>query len=177
MVLPPDYALSLLPGDVLLYSGTGPLSRYIRWRTSSRFSHCEVFDGDGHTVASRDGIGVGRYPLRTSQLSLVLRLHDSVPFDLRAARAWADTVMGQGYDFWGLTSFTIAEWQGRENQKQFCSEFGARYFRHGIAGALGIDDGDRKALHAVGRDPWRGKNADGIPPQGFDDSPFFIERF
>ena len=40
-------------GDLLLYSGSGMFSKLIRIKTWSRYSHCEVVDGFGLSVASR----------------------------------------------------------------------------------------------------------------------------
>ena len=166
----------LQPGDVLLYRGGGLFSQLIRIKTWSRFSHVEIYDGDGWSWASRNGIGVNRYPVRVDDLDTALRLRPWIPFDMVAARAWALTVQGQGYDWVGLLSFIIAKWQGRENQKQFCSEFAARMFRYGISAGAGLmPAGDRQKLDAMNYDPWRGRTADAIAPQGFDDSPMFRE--
>ena len=165
---------SLQPGDVLLYRGTGLFSQAIRVKTWSRFSHVEIYDGDGWSWASRNGIGVNRYPVRINDLDEVLRLRPWVPFDLVAARRWAWSVQGQGYDWVGLLAFIVAKRQGRENNKQFCSEFAARMIRYGISAAVGITPlGDKQKLDAMNYDPWRGRTADAIAPQGFDDSPLF----
>jgi hypothetical protein len=169
------------PADVLMYGGNGFVNRAIQIKTWSRFSHVEIYDGAGFAWASRNGLGVGRYEVRRDGLLAVLRLRTGaagpgvVPFDIGAARAWALSVEGQAYDWIGLLSFTVAEWQGRENAAQFCSEFGARYFRHGIGAAVGIAHGDRLALKARGLDPWRGQPADALAPSAFDHSSFFEE--
>lgn len=120
---------NLRPGDVLLYTGGSFFSRLIQFKTWSRYSHCEVYDGDGFSVASRDGIGVGRYLLRMDGLRVILR--PVARFHAAPARAWFQTVNGQPYDWFGLLAFTSAEWQGRNNWKQFCSEFCCRYLRKG----------------------------------------------
>ena len=138
---------SLRPGDVLLYSGGSLFSRLIQMKTWSRYSHCEVYDGDGWSVASRDGIGVGRYPLRVDGLRVILR--PVAKFDPIAARAWFATVDGQPYDWFGLLAFTSAKRQGRNNWKMFCSEFATRYLRAG------------------GVDPFNQYDADGIAPGEF----------
>lgn len=119
----------LEPGDVLLYRGDGVFSRLIQMKTWSRVSHCEAYVGEGASVASRDGIGVGCYPLRTAGLAAVLR--PIAPFDRAAALAWFHTVDGQGYDWVGLLAFFAARWQGRENRRMFCSEFLTRFQRAG----------------------------------------------
>lgn len=135
------------PGDVLLYSGDSLFGLLIQIKTWSRYSHCEVYDGDGKTVASRDGLGVARYPLRTDGLRVILRPLGK--FDVDRARLWFETVNGQPYDWLGLLAFTSAKRQGKENWKMFCSEFATRYLRAG------------------GIEPFNGYDADGIAPGEF----------
>ena len=116
-------------GDLLLYSGKGVFSRIIQIKTWSKISHCEVYDGLGWSVASRDRIGVGRYQLRIDGLAAVLRPKGI--FKPSRAHAWFRTVDGQKYDWIGLLSFMDAKRQGKENWRQFCSEFAVRYLRAG----------------------------------------------
>jgi hypothetical protein len=66
------------------------------------------------------------------------------PFDVHAARDWFNTVRGQDYDWVGLLSFYLARFRGRNNGKQFCSEFATRLFR-----AAGIDLFPRRDADAV----------------------------
>ncbi len=141
-------------GDVLLYAGTGWFSLLIRIKTWSKYSHCEVYDGSGYSVASRDRIGVGRYDLRLDGLRVVLRPRGR--FSAVRARAWFRAVDGQPYDWWGLMAFTGAKHQGKNNWAQFCSEFATRYLRAG------------------GVDPFNGYDADGIAPGEFLKSPALI---
>lgn len=140
-------------GDVLLYSGSGLFSRLIQIKTWSRISHCEVYDGNGFSVASRDGIGVGRYPVRLDGLRVVLR--PKVHLEARKARTWFKTVDGQPYDWWGLLAFTSVKEQGKQNFAMFCSEFATHYLRAG------------------GIDPFNNYDADGIAPGEFLKSPVF----
>jgi hypothetical protein len=141
-------------GDVLLYSGSGFFSRLIQMKTWSKYSHVEVFDCDDRCVASRDGIGVGRYPFRVDGLRVILR---PLPkFDPAPARLWYATVEGQPYDWFGLLAFTSAKRQGKNNWKMFCSEFATRFLRSG------------------GIDPFNGYDADGIAPGEFMKSPTFV---
>jgi hypothetical protein len=169
---------TIRPGDTLLYSVNGVFDWIIRTKTWSRYSHCECYDGGGYSLASRNGLGVARYPTRTDGLKAVYRLRESVPFDLDAARAWFETVDGQGYDWFGLLSFTAAKFQGKDNDKQFCSEVLARLYRAGIGAMVKHPDGkagNRLLLHALGLDPFGGENADAIPPAAFARSPHFLE--
>lgn len=145
---------SLCVGDVLLYTGSGIFARLIQIKTWSRYSHCEIYDGNGFSVASRDGIGVGRYHVRMDGLRVILR--PLAKFDAEAARRWFETVEGQPYDWVGLLAFTSAKRQGAKNWKQFCSEFATRYLRAG------------------GVDPFNGYDADGIAPGELIKSPALI---
>lgn len=118
---------SLKPGDLLLYGASGWVGWVIAVKTWHKVSHCEVYVGNGQSVASRDGIGVGRYPLRTEGLLYVLR--PTQPLDQASALAWFQTVDGQRYDWLGLFRFFTLGKQSTD--KQFCSEFATRFYRHG----------------------------------------------
>lgn len=115
-------------GDVLLYAGKGVFSRLIQIKTFSWVSHCEVYAGDGESLASRDGEGVGRYPLRLEGLYAVARPKGAL--DWQAGLEWFATVKGQRYDWLGLLNFYLAAKPDRsEVQKMFCSEFATRLLR------------------------------------------------
>jgi hypothetical protein len=64
---------TLKPGDVLLYKPKGLFGWLIRVKTWHKIAHVECYVGDGLSVASRDGKGVGKYPLRSSELAVVCR--------------------------------------------------------------------------------------------------------
>jgi hypothetical protein len=140
----------LQPGDCLLYAPKGAYGWIIAIKTWHSVAHCEGYIGDGESVASRDGIGVGRFPLRESELQYVMR--PVVPFQLAAAMARFDREWrGQGYDWLGLVRFA---WRApvarfRFNNKQFCSEFLTRWYREGQI------------------DPFNGDDADAIAPSDF----------
>lgn len=131
---PDEIQSLLLPGDHLLY-GPKPGSFFgavIAVKTWHGIAHCELYTGKGRSVASRDGIGVGAYPLRLEQLAYVLRPVD--PPDWFAFWKWFYTVNGQGYDWFGLLRFVWTKGISTgNNQKQFCSEFLCRAGR-----ALGL---------------------------------------
>lgn len=183
MPINPEY---LQPGDVLLYGGSGLFNRIIQVKTWSRYSHVEIYDGRGESLASRNGIGVGRYPSRLDDCLAIYRLR--VPFSVNAGRGYFAECEGEPYDWWGLLAFTSAKWQGKENKKQFCSEFAARYLRRAIAGeasrrllesgrgvAVRFTKGDAKLLAEVGLDPWNGYDADGLAPGEFTKSALLYE--
>jgi hypothetical protein len=119
---------SLRPGDLLLYAPSDPIDWVVAIKTWHRYSHCEVFDKPGDSLASRNGIGVDRYDFRKSNLSRILRPPAS--YNHRKATEWFDTVRGQGYDWAGLLCFTLAVKQGSPT-KQFCSEFACNLYRAG----------------------------------------------
>lgn len=98
-----DLAAQLRPGDVLLYRGTGLYGFLIRVHTWHDVGHVEVYVGEGQSEASRDGLGVGRYPLRTADLLHVLR--PKPPLDLAAGERWFATVKGTPYGWLDLLQF------------------------------------------------------------------------
>ena len=82
----------LEPGDILLYGGRGLVDRLIQFRTWSDVSHIEIYVGEGRSVASRNGIGVGKYPLRLPEgIRRVYRLKNKFnfpSFDFEKSLAW-----------------------------------------------------------------------------------------
>ncbi len=173
MPINPEY---LQPGDVLLYGGSGLFNRIIQVKTWSRYSHVEIYDGRGESLASRNGIGVGRYPSRLDDCLAIYRLR--VPFSVNAGRGYFAECEGEPYDWWGLLAFTSAKWQGKENRKQFCSEFAARYLRRAIGGMTIHPEarkGSARSLAALGLDPWNGYDADGLAPGEFTKSALLYE--
>ena len=121
----------LCPGDLLLYRPKkgSIFGHLIAIKTWSAISHCEVYLGGGKSAASRDGVGVGRYPVRASELAYVLRPL-APPLDWSAYAAWFKTVDGSGYDFFGLLRFVWMKSIGTgDNGKMFCSEFCVRAYR------------------------------------------------
>jgi len=168
----------LQAGDLLLYGGASLINRLIQIKTWSRYSHVEMYEGGGLSLASRNGLGVGRYPVRTDGLLMILRLRPWVPFSMAAVRQWFPYVDGQEYDWWGLFAFFAATRRGPDNYKMQCAEFCARALRVGIGAAVPLPVasplGDRRALAALGYDPFNGHDADGIAPGEYAKSPLFM---
>jgi hypothetical protein len=120
----------LQPGDILLYRSNSLFGLLIRLKTGGRYSHCEIYIGNGKSWASRDGIGVGEYNLDLTNLKAVLRANNPELLDFDSGKFWFENVAkGQKYDWIGLLNFYIAKWQGRENDRMFCSEYVCRQFR------------------------------------------------
>lgn len=143
------------PGDVFLFNRNGVYNKLIRFKTWSRFTHCEVavvVGGRVMTFTSRNGVGVNFYLPDFKGLALVLR--PTCHFDQFAAIAWGQTVVGQPYDLTGLLAFWFAKYQGRDNGAQFCSEACTRYLRAG------------------GAELFPAADADAIAPRDFSINPF-----
>lgn len=98
-----DGKLYLKPGDTLLYRPAGKFGLLIAVKTWHRISHVEVYDGNLKSLASRDGLGVDRYPLRLSELAYVLR--PQVKLDLEAGRKYFDSLKGTPYGWLDLANF------------------------------------------------------------------------
>lgn len=140
--LTPDQILALVrAGDQLLYRPQRfdlkhpgwIFGALIRFKTWHNVSHCELYIGKGKSAASRDGVGVGLYPLRTSELAYILRPTQSL--DWAAFWKWFYTVNGQAYDWVGLVRFAwFKSIPTTHNDKMFCSEFLTRADR-----ALGVN--------------------------------------
>lgn len=92
----------LLPGDVLLYGPVGLFGWLIRLKTWHKVAHCEVYWGEGKSVASRDGQGVAIYPFRAEQLVQVLR---PAAFDLAGATKYVEATLGTPYGWGDLLNF------------------------------------------------------------------------
>lgn len=155
----------LRAGDCLLYKPQGAFGLLISVKTWHDISHCEVYEGQGYSVASRDpdhwfpkpsGGGVNRYPWRDTELACVLR--PNRPFNQSKATTWFEQVRGQSYDWAGLLRFG---WRARvvptdlSANKMFCSECNTRYYRAGDF------------------DPFPREDADAVAPFEFASNPFF----
>jgi hypothetical protein len=143
--------LYLSPGDTLLYRPQGLFGFFIAAKTWHKIAHVEVYDGQKQSLASRDGIGVGRYPVRLSQLAYVLRPRRRL--DLAAGRAWFDTMNGKPYGWLDLVSFVglpaIAP-------GIVCSPFAAGFYRASGWNVFPVDPIEKVApfqfLDLVGQD-------------------------
>lgn len=125
--MPFDPAI-LRTGDALLYRPSDFFGWLIWLKSWTRIAHIEIYAGEGMSWASRDGIGINRYPLRTAQLGCVRRAN--VTLDIAKMEEYSASVRGQGYDWRGLATFAVLVKKGSEG-KQFCSEFATNDFRAG----------------------------------------------
>jgi hypothetical protein len=127
---PPEDVSRLAPGDLLLYDSPGLIPFLIKSRTWSRYSHVEVYMGEGIAYASRAHTGVRSYPLRLSGLAAVFR--PTEPFDAHLATLWHNTcAVGRPYDWKGLFRYFR---RGRQSEDAyFCSEYALPLLRAGGA--------------------------------------------
>jgi hypothetical protein len=107
----------LKPGDIMLYSPSSIFGVIIKLKTWHSISHCEVYFGNGLSHASRDGVGVGEYPVRFDQLCHVIR---PVKYDTARAEAYYKTVAGIKYGWLELANFIGIPVR---NKGMFCSEY------------------------------------------------------
>ena len=126
-------------GKLLLYRGTGPVSKLIERFSGARgpvkYSHAAILYPDGKTVIeSYEGVGVRERGLNDYGF-------DMEPFDafdvqggmdaLRYVRgtAWAKGEIGCGYDYRGVWHFITGQ-TGADPDKWYCSEFAQDFFIH-----------------------------------------------
>ncbi len=119
---------TLRRGDCLLYRPTGIFGTIIKLKSWHDVAHVEIYTGEGKSVASRDGLGVGLYPWRDTDIAYVLR--PTYPLDWMGFWRWFKTVNGQKYDWLGLLRFSWFKSIGtNNNNRMFCSEFAVRAYR------------------------------------------------
>lgn len=141
------------PGDICLYSPDSLFGWVIALKTWTKISHCEVYEGAGLSVASRDGVGVNRYAFRDRGICEVRR--PALHLDFEAASKWFDGVRGQKYDWAALFRFYLVSGISSKT-KMFCSEFATRWYR------------------AAGFEPFSPEtDADTVPPSYFTTSAEF----
>lgn len=108
---------TLKAGEILLYRDASFVD-FIITRTGPA-GHVEIYEGNGKSLASRNGLGVSRYDLRMDGLIAVL---ECPTLDMAKFTAWFETVNGEGYSWGGLLGFGEGETTGQPNQ-MFCSQF------------------------------------------------------
>lgn len=118
----------ILPGSVLLYNTPGDLMDAIITRTGPA-AHTEWYEGNGQSLASRNGVGVNRYPFRAEDLIGILVPKITLDFlhadFVSKFTDWFETVRGDAYDWHGLAGFvvdSVTQTQGH----WFCSAFVAK---------------------------------------------------
>lgn len=115
---------TLVAGQILGYHLADDLADFLIERTGP-IAHVELYLGNGESLASRNGIGVGRYPLRMEGITAILTPTFTV--DMDAILKWFDSVNGQPYDFTALSGFVFGE-NRQTPEHLFCSAFVALAF-------------------------------------------------
>lgn len=130
-----NFPVPLAPGDILLYSKSDFFGWVTSFRTFSPAVHVELYEGDGYSLASRNGIGVNRYPVRSAQLCAVLR--PMLPVNMEALKKWFECpfptfktigVRGRPYGWLDLLRFYGIK---LPTDGWICSEFAALAMRAG----------------------------------------------
>ena len=116
----------LLPGDAILYLPTSFFGYGIAIKTFTWRSHVEVYIGDKLSIASRDGVGVGEYKLRETDIGTVLRPTQEMNF--KEGLRYFDSVEGEKYDMRAIMCFLMLARSG-EGKRQICSEFATNFYR------------------------------------------------
>jgi hypothetical protein len=117
---------------IALYKGTSLISKLIRWRTWSDYSHAawirdngEVIEAWTDGVCKRSSIHVGHTPgtkieLFTVELTLTQKMN---------LECFLDRQIGKSYDWRGIGKF-ISRRDGNNQDRWFCSELVAAAFKH-----------------------------------------------
>lgn len=115
---------SLGEGRVLLFRGTGLIGWLIKWQTRSPYSHAALLYPDGRTVIeAREFRGVRHHVLTAKEWATVdaFEVTSMDAEQWAAAFAKAESMLGQGYDYWAVLKF-VSRRPARQNGRWFCSE-------------------------------------------------------
>lgn len=119
---------------VLLYSPSGVFGYAIAVFDIKRvlkhgmaISHVEVYKGGGYSYASRDGIGVDTYPLRTSNIACVLE--STIPLDMGDMASGFQAKLGHKYDNATIVSHVTKGLTEGNHLEEVCSEVAAYLMR------------------------------------------------
>jgi hypothetical protein len=126
----------LRPGDCLLYRPTDVFDYAVALKTWTYVSHVECFIGQGFSVASRNGRGVDRYPLREDNVAAVLRPGPEFRLDMAMNVFYfgngtpGSKLQFQKYGWVTLGTFCLLNNNPIEGH-QICSEFAANWYDAG----------------------------------------------
>lgn len=116
--------IKLSRGDILLYRPRGFFGWLIATKTWHRVSHVEIYDGNGQSLASRDGLGVSRYPWRDTELAYVLR--PQIPLQFLGGIQYFERMKGTPYGWLDLIDFVGVS---LDTRGIVCSPFATGYLR------------------------------------------------
>lgn len=127
MIPSPLQVSDLLPADILLFARPGPFQDAQQIKFGWPVSHVEGYIGNGHTVASRDGIGVSCYTVDLEGIYSVLR--PCCKFNLVAAMEdFTKNHNRRPYGFKSLAEFANLD---LNDDGEFCSELICNWLRAG----------------------------------------------
>lgn len=119
----------LKPGDCILYRPADFFDGVVAFSSDAWISHVEVYYGVRFSVASRNGQGVGMYPVRLDHVAAVLR--PGPDFNLAQAMAWFHALDPKPKYGWA----TLLNFVSLRNKPvpghMICSEFAAHFFAAG----------------------------------------------
>ena len=119
-----EFLLRMLqPGDLLIYSGTGWISRLIKFKTSSEWTHAAVYIGGGMVREFRENHGPQEVPFETKNLGEIRR--PRCAWDREKSDLLWKEVKEWEYDYWGLIRSFYGRKQNVANKKMWCSEYAA----------------------------------------------------
>lgn len=110
------------------------ISRLVRWRTNSQWSHVGILDGD-YVIEAMGSTGVRQTPLAQFYDRYTHHTSKQLPGDIEKARY----LIGSDFDLWGLWGVFFRSDELQSSRKWFCSEL--------VAYATGLYD--ETALHKV----------------------------
>jgi hypothetical protein len=122
----------LEPGDTFLYRPTELIGAIIALKTWTWLSHCEVYIGDGMSLAARIQ-GVNLYPTRIDRSLRFIRrpwLVRGRGFDANAAYNAASHLFSRRYDISSFEAF-FNPWSKNRHSNRVCSTLTAAYLRGG----------------------------------------------
>lgn len=108
------------PG-VLLYKGTGLVSKLIRWQTRGMYSHAALLRPDGRVIESWHDGGVRIFRPKSWDGIHAFDVPEMDQEKWEIALRWAEGEVGQPYDWRGVARF-ISRSKDRKNRRWFCSE-------------------------------------------------------
>lgn len=116
------------PPKVLLFKGTGWVSRLIRWQTNGVYSHMAVQYADGTIYeAWHSPPKFRRRPPLTNWSNVdAFTVRGMTEGGAARGREWLEAQLGKPYDFGGVARF-ITRWRKEQDDKWFCSEAGFRW--------------------------------------------------
>jgi uncharacterized protein YycO len=122
---------------ILLYKGRSVLSRLIRFRTWSEYSHAALeIEGDLIVDAWKSGVRKIETPHEGHDPETVIhayRVPDMTDEERARIREFALSQVGRPYDYRGVLRFLSRRDPRRENRRWFCSELVfASFLRGGI---------------------------------------------